>query len=307
MGGTRERAALDAVIRVGHRVLVGDLGDAEALHADAQARAVHHHEHRVEPLVRLADHPAGRTVQDHLARGVAVDAHLVLKATADDAVARADLRVLARALRDELRRDEERNALGAVRRVRQPCEHQVNDVFGHVMVARGDEDLLAGQLVAAIGLRFGFGAQHAEVGAAVRLRQAHRPGPLARGHLRQVQVLLFLRRVLQQALVGADRQSRIHRPRLVGRVLHLVERDLQQVRQSLAAVLGLSRRAPASRPRETASYASLNPFGVFTDFVAGSYVQPSSSPVRLIGSSMSSQNLPAASMTWLTVSASRSA
>ena len=45
--------------------------------------------------------------------------------------------------------------------------------------------------------------------------------------------------MLQQALVRADRQSGVHRPGLVGRVLHLVERDLQQVRQSLATVLGL--------------------------------------------------------------------
>ena len=35
------------------------------------------------------------------------------------------------------------------------------------------------------------------------------------------------------------RQAGIHRPGLVGRVQHLVERDLQHVRQSLAAVLGL--------------------------------------------------------------------
>ncbi len=55
----------------------------------------------------------------------------------------------------------------------------------------------------------------------------------------RIEVLLLVGGMLQQALVRADRQSRVHRPGLVGRVLHLVERDLQQVRQSLAAVLGL--------------------------------------------------------------------
>ncbi len=144
--------------------------------------------------------------------------------------------------RHELRHDEQRDALRALRRVRQARQHQVHDVLGHVVFAGGDEDLLAGQLVAAVGLRLGLRAQHAEVGAAMRLGQAHRPGPLARRHLRQVQVLLRLRTVLHQALVGADRQARIHRPRLVGRVLHLVERDLEQVRQPLAAVLGVGRQ-----------------------------------------------------------------
>jgi hypothetical protein len=54
-----------------------------------------------------------------------------------------------------------------------------------------DEDLLAGDAVAAIGLRLGLAAQQAQVGAAVRLGQAHGAGPLAAGQLGQVQRLLF--------------------------------------------------------------------------------------------------------------------
>ena len=41
-------------------------------------------------------------------------------------------------------------------------------------------------LVAAVGLRLGLGAQQAQVGAAVRLGQAHGAGPLAAGQLGQV-------------------------------------------------------------------------------------------------------------------------
>ena len=47
-------------------------------------------------------------------------------------------------------------------------------------------------LVAAVGLRLGLGAQQAEVGAAVRLGQAHRAGPLAAGQLGQVDRLLLV-------------------------------------------------------------------------------------------------------------------
>ena len=56
--GAGERAALQALLGVGRGVLVGDLGLAEPLHADAEARLVHHHEHGVEAAVRLADEPA---------------------------------------------------------------------------------------------------------------------------------------------------------------------------------------------------------------------------------------------------------
>ncbi len=55
-------------------------------------------------------------------------------------------------------------------------------------------------LAGAVGLRLGLGAQHAEVGAAVRLGQAHRAGPLAGNQLRQVGLLLLVGAVGMQAL-----------------------------------------------------------------------------------------------------------
>jgi hypothetical protein len=54
-------------------------------------------------------------------------------------------------------------------------------------------------LVAAVGLRLGLAAQQAQVGAAVRLGQAHGAGPLAAGQLGQVQRLLLGRAVGVQA------------------------------------------------------------------------------------------------------------
>jgi hypothetical protein len=149
-----------------------------------------------QALVGLAHQGAHRAVQDHLAGGVAVDAHLVLPARRKDRVALADRAV---GIHLELGHHEQRDALAAGRCVRQAGQHQVDDVGGQVVLAGADEDLLAGELVAAVGLRFGLAAQQAQVGAAVRLGQAHRAGPLAAGQLGQVQRLLLGRAVGVQA------------------------------------------------------------------------------------------------------------
>ena len=90
----RQRAALQPLLRVGRGVLIGDLGLREALHGDAEPGAVHHHEHRGEAAVLLADQPALGAVEVHHAGRIAVDAHLVLDRAAGDAVAVAERAVL---------------------------------------------------------------------------------------------------------------------------------------------------------------------------------------------------------------------
>ena len=56
--GAGQRAALQALAGIGDGALIGDLAEAEALHADREALGVHHREHRAHALVRLADQPA---------------------------------------------------------------------------------------------------------------------------------------------------------------------------------------------------------------------------------------------------------
>ena len=68
-------------------------------------------------------------------------------------------------------------------------QHQVDDVLGHVVLAVGDEDLGAEDLVAAVGLRLGARAHQRQVAAGLRLGQVHRAGPLAGDHLREVGLL----------------------------------------------------------------------------------------------------------------------
>ena len=50
-----EVAALHALLGVLERALVRAVGERDALHADREARGVHHDEHVLEPAVRLAD------------------------------------------------------------------------------------------------------------------------------------------------------------------------------------------------------------------------------------------------------------
>ena len=73
----------------------------------------------------------------------------------------------------------------ARRRVRQAGQHEVDDVLGQVVLAVGDEDLLADDAVAvAVRHRPASGARR-QVRARLRLGQVHRPRPLARDHPRQ--------------------------------------------------------------------------------------------------------------------------
>ena len=50
---------------------------------------------------------------------------------------------------------------------------------GEIVLAPGDENLLAGDGVGAIGLRHRLGGERAEVGAGLRLGQVHGAGPFA--------------------------------------------------------------------------------------------------------------------------------
>ncbi|MGY4484633.1 hypothetical protein ACVWWR_003824 [Bradyrhizobium sp. LM3.2] len=122
-------------------------------------------------------------------------------------------------------------------------EHEVDDVGGEVMLAGRNEDLGACDLEAAIGLAHRLGAEHAEVGAAMRLGQVHGAGPLARHHLRHVGLLLLGRAVDDQRRCRAHGEAAIHREGHVGGDLEFVDRLAQRHRQTLAAELGRGRQA----------------------------------------------------------------
>ena len=65
------------------------------------------------------------------------------------------------------------------RRIGQARQHEMDDVLGQVVIAIGDEDLLAGDAVVRRPRARRGGAQRAEIGARLRLGQVHRAGPFA--------------------------------------------------------------------------------------------------------------------------------
>ncbi len=232
--GAGQRTHLQALAGVLDAALEGHFGMGQALQRGTQARGVHEGEHAVQPLVRRADQEASGAVEVHHAGGVAVDTHLVLDGAAGHAVALARL---AFGVRQELRHDEQGDTLGTGRGVGQAGQYDVDDVLGHVVLASGDEDLGAGDLVAAVGLRLGLGAQHAQVGTAVRLGQAHGAGPLAGYQLGQVGLLLLGSAVGMQGVHGAVGQAGVHAPGPVGFTDHFTHGHAERLRQALAAVL----------------------------------------------------------------------
>ena len=128
-----ERAALAALLGVGERVLIGDLALRQALQPDAQARRVHHDEHRRQALLGLADQPAGGAVIVHHAGRIAVDAHLLLDRPAGDRVARAEPAIV---VEQHLGDEEQRDAFDVVGRALDLGEHHMDDVLGEVVLAR---------------------------------------------------------------------------------------------------------------------------------------------------------------------------
>src|SRR6202022_3420729 len=130
-------------------VWVGAFALPQPLHRHAKPRLVHHHEHALHALVFLADQPAGGAVVIHHAGGIAVDAHLVFDRTAGHAVARTQRPI---GIDQNLRHHEQRYALDTGRRALDSGQHQMDDIVSEVVLAGGDENLGASNLVAAVGL-----------------------------------------------------------------------------------------------------------------------------------------------------------
>ena len=119
-----------------------------------------------------------------------MNAELVLDRQAAHVVALAERAV---GVHEELRHHEQGHALHALGRARGAREHHVDDVLGEIVLAVGDEDLLAVELVAAVADRLRAGAHRGEIGPRLRLGEIHGAGPFTGDHLRQIRLLQLLR------------------------------------------------------------------------------------------------------------------
>ena len=129
------------------------------------------------------------------------------------------------------------------RRVRRAREHEVDDVLGVVVLAVGDEDLVAGDQVAAIGLRTAFvrtAARSEPACGSVRfIVPVHSPATIFGRY-----VCLSASRAVE--LDRFDRPAGEHRAepeRHVRRVPHLVDRGGHELRHPLAAEISAFREA----------------------------------------------------------------
>ena len=236
-----ERAALQALLRVGDGVLIGDLRLREALDADAEARLVHHHEHGVEAPVLLADEPALRAVVVHDAGGVAVDAHLVLDAS------RRRRRCARRASRRRSTRifgttkSEMPLVPGGAPSMRASTRWMM---FSARSCSPAEMKILVPEIaVGAVAIGHGLRLDQAEIGAAMRLGQVHRARPFALDHLRQIGRLLLVRAMHEERRDRALRQARIHREREIGRGEIFSHDRGERHGQALPAIFGGHREA----------------------------------------------------------------
>jgi hypothetical protein len=115
----------------------------------------------------------------------------------------------------------------------------MHDILGHVVVAPGDEDLLAEDPVM---IAFGHrpGADGRQIRTRLRFGQVHRARPFAADELRHKPVFEFVRAVRLERLRRPGGQQRAKRETHIGRVPHLDGRGGDQPRQPLPAIFRIA-------------------------------------------------------------------
>src|SRR5690606_407841 len=130
---------------------------------------------------------------NHGAGGGGMNAHLVFKAGAEQIIPAAKRAVI---VDEKLRYEEKRNAFRAGWSIGQARQHQMHDIVSQVMLAIGDENLLAEDAVAAVIGAFRTGAKYTKIRTGVWLGQVHSAHPFAADELFEIDVLQFLGGVL---------------------------------------------------------------------------------------------------------------
>ena len=156
------------------------------MHANRQARLVHHHKHGGEAFILFANQIAGGAAflaKLHHTRRARHDAELMFDTRTDDIITRAKRSV---SVDQKLRHQKQRNSARASWRIGQAREHEMDDVLRHLMFAVGDKNLGARNCVAAITPPLSFSFDDGKIRAGVRLGQVHGAGPFARHHVWQI-------------------------------------------------------------------------------------------------------------------------
>ncbi len=209
---------LRALAGVLQRIQIAGVTEHHCAHADTDACLVHHLEHAGQALVRLADQVADApavVAEVQRGGGGTAPAHLVKEPGQQHIVARATAAIFADQV---LGHDEQRDALHAGRRIRQLGQHHVHDVFRQLVIAAGNENLVALEPVAAVTGRFGTGADIGQRRASVGFGQGHGAEVAAFDHRLQIQAFLFIAAEALDQVGRAHGQERVGRGAGVGRL-----------------------------------------------------------------------------------------
>ena len=191
-------------------------------------------EHDAHPLVGLAQQQAATAApaaQREAAGGTGPHPQLVFDPGAYHVVGLAHGAV---GIDPDLGHDEQRDAPGAGRGSLDARQHRVDDVFGQVLLAAGDEYLASGDGVGPVAQRPGTGFQGPHVAAGVRLGEQHRAAPLSGVHLLEKEPFLIFGAEQFDELAGAVAEARVHDKRAVGTGEVLAARQAGQHRKPLA-------------------------------------------------------------------------
>ncbi len=247
-----EGPALDPFGRVlgGQEIRGGGL--AVGVVAGPDPRFVHHVKHHGKPpraSLLVGERPHADAVTGIVlpeieeGRRLGVEPHLMLQADRGDVVGRPEAPVLVDPdLRDDVQADPRRAgraSLGA-------GQDHVDRVLADPRVAGGDEHLRALDPVdQRIVGRKGAGGYVADIGAGVRLGQAHGPLPVAAEHLRQEEGPVTLRTEQDDQIRRAAGELDVGRYRRTGRRVHLVDHLVEDERHPPFDPDAFAARAPA--------------------------------------------------------------
>jgi len=119
----------------------------------------------------------------------------------------------------------------------------MDNVVREILLAGGNENLLAGNFVGSVAIGNRLRLQQAQIGAAMGLGQVHGPAPFAGDHVRQIHLFLLVGAVVINRVGCAASETGIHAERHIRRRDHLRHRDRQNIRQPLTTIFRIERKA----------------------------------------------------------------
>ncbi len=129
----------------------------------------------------------------------------------------------------KLRHKEQGKSPDTLRRVLESRKHQMYDVFGHLVVTPGNEDL-GSRYPVMIAIRSRLRANCCKVRASLGFCEIHRAGPLSAYQFRQVELLYFIRCMDFNGFNSSAGQHRAQTQRQVGALPHFTRGGADQGR-----------------------------------------------------------------------------